>query len=144
MSESYRFGRSGFGGWLLLLVVAQVGQLILSSMAAVSALASSGSLVARGGVLMLLFETVGNAGCAVMAGYVLKLMLNRSPDFPSVMPRVWIATCAFVMFEPGMLALLRGAPVEGAYSLPVLAVCVVDAVCTAAWIGYVHCSERVG
>ena len=57
---------------------------------------------------------------------------------------LFVATCVFVVFEPGMLALLRGAPVQGAYSVPVLAICVADVVCTAAWIGYVYCSERVG
>src|SRR5690242_962419 len=96
MSEPYRFGRSGFGGWLLVLVIAQVGQLLLSSLVALGAFASSGSLIMRGGWLMLLFEVVGNTSCAVMAGYALKLMLNRSPDFLRVMPRVWIATCTFV------------------------------------------------
>jgi uncharacterized membrane protein len=49
-----------------------------------------------------------------------------------------------VVFEPGMLALFKGAVVAWAYPVPVMAVCVADTVCTAAWIAYVNCSDRVG
>jgi len=144
MSDSYRFGRTGFGGWLLVLVVAQVGQILIASLATLGAIVSSGTVMARGGLVLLLVEVVGNGACAVAGSRVLKLMLNRSPEFVRVMPRVWMAVCAFDVVEPGMQAVLTSGDIGRAYSGATLTACVLLVASTVVWIGYVWGSERVG
>lgn len=144
MSDSYRFGPSGFGGWLIVLVVAQVAQMLLSSLVALGSLFAAERWIESGGFLLFLFEVGGNAACAVAAGLMLKLMLNRSPEFISRMPRVWSATCGFIVLEPGVQGLLTGDALGRTYSVPVMLVCALCVLWTAGWIFYVQSSERVG